>query len=51
VAKQYRLELSVRVAPPRDAICWIIKQSEETESVCVYDKLKKGRKQFCSSFA
>jgi hypothetical protein len=35
LGRQYRPEICVRVAPSRDIICWIIKQSEETGSVCV----------------
>jgi transposase len=42
-------EFSVRVAPRTDTVYWIIKQFEETGSLC--DKHGKGRKQFYSSFA
>jgi hypothetical protein len=34
VGRQYRRDFFGRVAPSRDAICWI-KHSEETGSVCV----------------
>jgi hypothetical protein len=47
--RECRGEFSVRLAPSTDTAYWIIKQFQETGSAC--DKLEKGRKQFCSSFA
>jgi hypothetical protein len=46
--ERHSREFSVRVAPLRDAIYWIIKQREEGGSVC--DKCVKGCTLVCMKF-
>jgi hypothetical protein len=46
VERQYLREFSVRVAPSRHTVYWIIKRFGETGSVC--DKRVKACEQLCS---